>query len=275
MQHHFIAARSAFDGDYTGKPSGCAVDIQGYRIMFGSKCLSESSYRIHSFSILRPMKRYRVRRLIAVLMVLLAMATAFSSGSLENPFAFSEPTTAPGKEANRLLETLAVKGRAPKTGYGREQFGDGWSQDITGCDTRNRILQRDLRDVRLDEFCTVLSGRLADPYTGRSIMFERGETTSDDVQIDHVVALSNAWQTGAQQLPYVRRVAFANDPLNLIAVEGLANQSKSDGDAATWLPPNKDFRCQYVSRQVAVKGKYELWVTLAEKEAIKRVLSKC
>ncbi len=172
------------------------------------------------------------------------------------------------------LASLPVKGRAPKTGYSRAQFGEGWGTSL-GCDTRNVILGRDLKEVMRDQSCRVVSGVLNDPYTGKQIRFTRGETTSDDVQIDHVVALSNAWQTGAQQLPYEKRIAFANDPLNLLAVEGKANENKSDGDAATWLPPNKPFRCQYVNRQIAVKLKYGLWVTAAEQAAMATVLQKC
>jgi hypothetical protein len=184
-------------------------------------------------------------------------------------------TTAPG-EATALsaLETIAIKGRAPKTGYTRSQFGDGWAT-TNGCDTRNIILVRDLRDEIVDEECKVLLGTLNDPYTGKPIAFVRGEDTSDDVQIDHVVALSNAWQTGAQQLTRQRRIELANDPLELLAVDGPANQQKSDGDAATWLPPHKAFRCQYVARQIAVKAKYALWVTPPEKQAMQRVLSAC
>jgi hypothetical protein len=120
-----------------------------------------------------------------------------------------------------------------------------------------------------------MSGTLNDPYTGSVVAFTRGETTSQAVQIDHVVALSNAWQTGAQTLTHEQRVAFANDPLELLAVDGEANQQKSDGDAATWLPANKTYRCQYVSRQIAIKAKYQLWVTAAEKEAMLRVLQEC
>lgn len=176
--------------------------------------------------------------------------------------------------AAALLETLAVKGRAPKTGYERTQFGNGWAK-IDGCDARNIILHRDLVNPVVGENCKVLSGTLNDPYTGTVVEFTRGADSSDDVQIDHVVALSNAWQTGAQQLTYERRVALANDPLELIAAEGKANQQKSDGDAATWLPPNKAFRCQYVARQIAVKAKYDLWVTRAEYDAMKRVLQPC
>ena len=123
--------------------------------------------------------------------------------------------------------------------------------------------------------CKVQSGTLIDPYTGSTIKFVRGADSSDDVQIDHVVALSNAWQTGAQQLSFEQRVTFSNDPLNLLAVDGPTNEKKSDGDAATWLPPNKPFRCQYVKRQISVKAKYGLWVTAAEQAAMTRVLNTC
>ncbi|MGH8961391.1 MAG: HNH endonuclease family protein [Jatrophihabitantaceae bacterium] len=121
----------------------------------------------------------------------------------------------------------------------------------------------------------VSSGVLHDPYTGQTIHFVRGVTTSLAVQIEHVVALSDAWQTGAQQLTRTERIDLANDPLELLAVDGPTNEAKSDGDAATWLPPNKSFRCAYVTRQVAVKAKYHLWVTSAERATIGRVLSSC
>ena len=168
-----------------------------------------------------------------------------------------------------------MKGRAPKTGYKRAQFGDGWAM-LGNCDTRNLILQRDLKNVVLeDDKCKVRTGALNDPYIGKDIAFARGASTSTAVQIDHVVALSNAWQTGAQQLSAERRVQLANDPLELLAVDGPANQQKGDGDAATWLPSNKPFRCQYIARQIAVKRKYALWVTEPEKAAMARVLSSC
>lgn len=173
-----------------------------------------------------------------------------------------------------ILDTLQVKGRAPKTGYTRAQFGDGWSK-VGNCDTRNIILHRDLKTVVVSGDCKVMSGSLDDPYTGKTILFTRGEQTSDDIQIDHVVALSNAWQTGAQQLTPAERIALANDPLELVAVDGPANQAKGDGDAATWLPPYKPFRCQYVARQIAVKSKYKLWITQAESDAMRRVLGVC
>lgn len=178
------------------------------------------------------------------------------------------------KSALSVLDSLATKGRAPKTGYARTQFGNGWATS-GGCDTRERILQRDMVNTVVSDGCKVMSGVLHDPYTGKDIAFTRGIDTSSAVQIDHVVALSDAWQTGAQQLTADQRQQLANDPLELLAVDGPANQQKSDGDAATWLPANKSFRCQYVARQIAVKAKYTLWVTAAEKEAIQQVLSSC
>ena len=183
----------------------------------------------------------------------------------------------------RMLNDIPVKGRAPKTGYSREEFGKAWTDDNTaagghnGCDTRDDILRRDLKNVKFKKGskCVVVSGVLNDPYTGKIIEFTRGVKTSSAVQIDHVVALSNAWQTGAQQLSAAQRVNLANDPNNLWAVDGPANTQKSDGDAATWLPPNKGFRCAYVARQIAVKHTYGLWVTPPEKNAMVSLLKKC
>lgn len=185
----------------------------------------------------------------------------------------SPESVATGSAAGALA-TLETKGRAPKTGYKRTQFGEGWAIK-NGCDTRNIILNRDLTNVVVGQNCKVQSGTLNDPYTGSQITFTRGAGTSDKVQIDHVVALSDAWQKGAQQLSPSERETLANDPLELLAVDGSANQKKSDGDAATWLPDNKAFRCQYVARQIAVKQKYRLWVTQAEREAMEGILKAC
>jgi len=219
------------------------------------------------------MTNYRARRTLLVVILLLLSAIPLAGASFELP-TLQDVISQPNAPVTGDLAKLPVKGRAPKTGYSRAQFGDGWGTSL-GCDTRNIILARDLKDIVRDQKCRVLSGVLNDPYTGKKITFTRGETTSDDVQIDHVVALSNAWQTGAQQLAYERRVALANDPLNLLAVDGPANEKKSDGDAATWLPANKPFRCQYVERQIAVKLKYGLWVTSPERSAMATILQKC
>ncbi|MGC4174359.1 HNH endonuclease family protein [Demequina sp.] len=172
------------------------------------------------------------------------------------------------------ISSLEVKGRAPKTGYARDEFGDGWVDvDNNGCFTRSDVLRAQLREIRTEGPCKVIAGVLDDPYTGAEIVFTPGDDTT--VQIDHVVALSDAWQKGAQQWSYAKRVAFANDPLNLLAVDAAANQAKGDGDAATWLPPYKAFRCAYVARQVAVKLKYGAWVTTAEFDAMRDVLGDC
>lgn len=184
----------------------------------------------------------------------------------------------PTGTALAALEALPVKGRAPKTGYDRDEFGQAWADtDRNGCDTRNDTLKRDLAGVTYVNSvpCKVKSGTLADPYTGRSISFIRGQGTSNAVQIDHVVALSDAWQKGAQQLSTEQRTAFANDPLNLQATDGPTNMKKGDGDAATWLPPNRGFRCEYVARQIAVKAAHRLWVTQAEHDAMARILGDC
>jgi hypothetical protein len=165
------------------------------------------------------------------------------------------------------------------TGYDRSLFGPAWTDtNRNGCDTRNDILDRDLTNKTVEpgtHGCVILSGSLHDPYGGSTIGFVRGVTTSTVVQIDHVVALGNAWVTGAAGWPYAKKVAFANDPLNLLAVEGDLNEQKGDGDAATWLPPRRSFRCAYVARQVSVKVKYGLHVLPAEKAAIQRVLARC
>ena len=189
---------------------------------------------------------------------------------------FSEATEV---TASSVLSSLPVKGRAPKTGYARAQFGQAWADvDRNGCDTRNDMLKRDLTEIVYKvktRNCVVATGILLDRYSGETINFVRGNVTSMEVQIDHVVALSNAWQTGAFKLTVLQRTALANDPMNLFAVKGRLNLQKSDGDAATWLPPLKSFRCAYVAQQIAVKAKYSLWVTAPEKEAMARILTAC
>ena len=181
--------------------------------------------------------------------------------------------------AEVLLDSLAVKGRAPKTGYARAQFGATWADvNRNGCDTRNDILKRDLTNLTFrsgTRDCVIESGTLVDPYSGTTINFVKGVKSSMEVQIDHVVALSNAWQTGAFKLTLAKRTEFANDPDNLLAVQGRLNSQKGDGDAATWLPPLKSYRCTYVSKQISIKAKYGQWVTAPEKAAMKSILAKC
>jgi Protein of unknown function (DUF1524)/Excalibur calcium-binding domain len=218
--------------------------------------------------------------------VLPARSTAQPSNSL-TPLAAKSSTSAksaaPAKSkasttagsALSVLAQLSVKGRAPLTGYARLQFGKAWyDANGNGCDTRDDVLRRDLT-ATTSAGCEILSGTIRDPYTGTIISFERGGSEARELDIDHVVPLGDAWQTGAALWSFDKRVAFANDPTNLLAVDPHNNRQKGDADAASWLPPDKAYRCAYVARQVAVKAGYGLWVTPAEKTAMARVLSTC
>ena len=187
-------------------------------------------------------------------------------------------------QAKAALPTIPVKGAAPKTGYARAQFGQAWTDDNmmlfghNGCDTRNDILRRDLTGTVLKpgtRDCVVLSGVLNDPYTAKTINFVRGKDTSSLVQIDHRVPLSWAWQHGAQSWTAAKRVDFANDPDNLVAVDGPTNQAKGDSGPGAWLPPNKAYRCEYVSRFMLVTAKHGLWLTQGDADGIARVLAGC
>ena len=201
-------------------------------------------------------------RRIVVIALLLSLFPATNSQSATN-------------DALTALNKLEVKGRAAKTGYTRSQFPHWSDPDRNGCDARNDTLKRDLKDITYKEGtrdCKVIAGQLLDPFSGKVIIFSPTKVVID---IDHVVALSNAWQTGAAYFDKSVRMQIANDPLNLLAVDSKLNRQKGDGDAATWLPPNKSFRCEYVARQVAVKAKYKLWVTEPEKVAITKILSSC
>ncbi len=205
--------------------------------------------------------------------VLVALLVVFATGASSSSIAGASTSS----RADDVLATLAVKGRGPKTGYAREQFGAAWADvDRNGCDTRDDVLNRDLvaKEWRPGTHgCVVIAGVVRDPYTGRRLVFAKADAAA--VQIDHVVALSDAWQKGAAQWDAARRREFANDPLNLLAVDGPTNAQKSDGDAATWLPPQRSYRCRFVARQVAVKAKWRLSVTQAEHDAIARVLARC
>ena len=218
------------------------------------------------------MSRWEIRLAIGLIGSVLASGMSITSQAA----AFSQASEV---TATSVLMMLPVKGRAAKTGYTRAQFGQTWADvDRNGCDTRNDMLKRDLTEIVFKiktRNCVVESGVLLDRYSGETINFVRGNVTSMEVQIDHVVALSNSWQTGAFKLSVIQRTALANDPMNLFAVKGRLNSQKGDGDAATWLPPLKSFRCAYVAQQIAVKAKYSLWVTAPEKDAMVRILTAC
>lgn len=180
----------------------------------------------------------------------------------------------------QVLNSLSIGPAAPMDGYSREQFGPAWTDrnddelGHNGCDTRDDILARDLTDV-VKRGCKVMSGWMVSPYSGIPVEFKRGVNTSTAVQIDHIVPLADAWRTGAQKLSENTRTDLANDPENLIAVDGRSNTQKSDKDASEWLPPNTAFRCEYVQRQIDVKARYRLFLVPAEKAAMKKVLKSC
>lgn len=223
------------------------------------------------------MKKYLSQILRVLIVLAIAIIGSYKTLEIQNNQNDDSPVAieAVDTPAGQVLGTLEIKGRAPKTGYTRDMFGSGWER-IDDCDMRNYILARDMTEISLlTPGCKVTTGTLQDPYSGKIILFSRGMETSDDVQIDHVVALSDAWQKGAQQLTSQQRIALANDPLELLAVDGNLNQQKADSDAATWLPPNKEFRCSYVARQIAVKKKYSLWVTRSEYDAMANILATC
>ena len=218
------------------------------------------------------MSRWEVR--LAIGLIGLFAVSTIPHIAQATPFAAASEVT-----ASSALATLAVKGRAPKTGYDRDAlFGDWADPDGNGCDARNDVLARDLTNKFFGtgrDKCLVLSGTLVDPYSGKKIDFTRGQGTSALVPIDHVVAVSDAWQKGAFKWDAAKRINFYNDPLNLMATQRSLNSQKGDGDAATWLPPLKSYRCTYIARQIAVKAKYAIWVTKAEKDAMVRILSAC
>ncbi|BDZ50370.1 hypothetical protein GCM10025867_26110 [Frondihabitans sucicola] len=202
-----------------------------------------------------------------------------SSRTVAAPTAPVAVATAPvaAAAARAALAGLETKPWASAAGYDRVgDFGDAWDDvDRNGCDTRNDILARDLQGIRRAANCKVLSGTLVSPYSGARVDFVKGERTSELVQIDHVVALADSWRTGAQQLSRAQRILLANDPLELLAVDGASNDRKGSQDAAYWLPESTGYHCAYVTRQIQVKAKYHLWVTGSERAAMARVLASC
>ena len=220
--------------------------------------------------------KHTARRAAVVLALVVGVAAwlIFNPANYKPEVVVAETGDVGGEwSALNVLAGLDVKDKDYSQKYVRADFYKNWST-YNGCDMRNVILQRDLHDTVLDG-CLVMSGILEDPYTGKTISFVRGPGTSSAVQIDHVIALSNAWATGAQALDASERRALSQDPLNLLAADGPANQQKSDKDASEWLPENVGFRCEYVARQISVKYKYVLWVTEAEKAAMEGALANC
>ncbi|WP_239137482.1 HNH endonuclease family protein [Sphaerisporangium rufum] len=177
--------------------------------------------------------------------------------------------------AVKLIGKVATKGRGAKTGYDRDEFGYAWADNTddvpmarNGCDTRNDVLARDGEDLkyRSGSKCVLVSMTLHDPYTGKTIEWSKSDAA--EVQIDHVMPLSYDWQMGASRWTKSERMRIANDPLNLLPVDGSANSSKGDSGPATWLPPARGIRCAYAVRFAQVALKYDLPVTAPDKEAM-------
>ena len=218
--------------------------------------------------------------LIGLLALILPVALWLHSRTPAEPPA---PHTSPDyDDARAQLAALPVKGWDRQTDFSRYRFGEPWSDDVNvefghnGCNTRDDILRRDLTQLVVRPgTCYAQSGVLIDPYTGESIAFVRGPDSSEAIQIDHVISLSDAWYKGARDWDEQRRRDFANDPRNLLAVGAKANFDKAFRDANAWLPPNPAFRCEFVARQIAVKAAYRLWVSANEKRAMAAVLDHC
>jgi hypothetical protein len=226
-----------------------------------------------------------VARVIPVIALLGPAVAVAVAGWLHSRTPAEQPTPATSSDyddARAQLSGLPVKGWDRMTDFSRDRFGEPWSDDVSvefghnGCNTRDDILRRDLTDLAVRPgTCYAQGGVLIDPYTGASIAFVRGPETSEAVQIDHLVSLSDAWYKGARGWDEQRRRDFANDPRNLLAVSPKANFDKAFRDANAWLPPNQAFRCEFVARQVAVKATYRLWVSANEKRAMAAVLNHC
>lgn len=202
-----------------------------------------------------------------------------ATSSIESAFGNSMHASLPTRDSQALAaaKALVQKGRAAKTGYSRSQFGTPWKDvDGNGCSTRNDVLARDFTSETTTDGCKVASGNFTDPYSGESFVVtcRVGSGCVSSFDVDHAVPLSDAWQKGAQYWTKSKREQIANDPLNLVVTTAHLNRQKGDSDAATWLPPKRSYWCKYVARQVAVKRKYGVWVTSAEKARIIEILSK-
>lgn len=121
----------------------------------------------------------------------------------------------------------------------------------------------------------VATGTLHDAYTNTTVAFQRGAKVGESVQIDHIVPLAYAWDMGAYGWPFPERLRFANDPANLLAVEGQANQDKGDSPPAQWMPPNAAFACQYAMQFIAVLRGYQLPVDQASAGVLRQAAATC
>jgi hypothetical protein len=230
----------------------------------------------------------RKRLAVLALAVTVAIVVAYQTvASAERAASFvaqaDAPAVAPGIDVLAGMAQIPIRVRG--FDYGRAAFGDSWTDDNpapgghNGCDTRNDILERDLVDktyVSIKRCATAIaSGTLHDPYTNATVAFVRGNQIGASVQIDHIVPLALAWDLGARDWPDEMRVRFANDPANLLAVAGQANQDKGDSEPALWMPPNTAFRCQYAVQFTAVLRGYGLPVDASSALALRDAAATC
>ncbi|WP_019632573.1 HNH endonuclease family protein [Actinomadura atramentaria] len=227
-----------------------------------------------------PLKRNAVITVIAV--AALAAGCSNGSGTGETAARGGTPAKAANEwtppkdqvaEARTKLRSLRTKEQGNHSGYSRSKFGVRWKDtDHDGCDQRNDVLARDLTNIKRDGKCKVLSGRLKDPYSGRTIEFTKAKAS--EVQIDHVYPLALAWRMGASGWPASRRQEFANDLSNLLAVWGPPNREKSDKGPSEWKP-QQAYQCAYGVKYVMVADKYVLPVTKADHDALEGFLGRC
>lgn len=235
------------------------------------------------------MKQRRTITTTLTVAALVLLGAVVTLGDLDLSPAIDRPTPAPSIDAApmaqdapdgsalELLDTLTVSDSADVPDYDASLFGWRNDTDRNGCDTRNDVLRRDLADVKIKpgtRGCVVASGALASPYSGEHVAFVAGDD-GGDVDIDHVVARKNAWQSGASEWSDEELVRFGNDPLNLLAVEASLNRSHGSRAADEWVPDTEAGACTFTARQVAVKAAYDLTVTTDERTAMVDVLASC
>lgn len=210
--------------------------------------------------------------LLAMMIGVMAPASAADPRSPTGSWSAETPTVIDGA----LLATLEIREPGADSAYDRDAFGPAWKDvDGNGCDTRNDMLKRDLsRDTFDDDDCTVLTGTLKDPYTGEIIEFVRAMGGSQ-IDIDHMIPLSAAWHAGASEWTDAERLAYANDPLVLLAVDAGANRSKSDQTIAEWMPTNEAVACKYGASWVLVAAEYDLSISPEDHETLKELAAEC
>ncbi|QRD90039.1 secreted protein [Aspergillus flavus] len=182
--------------------------------------------------------------------------------------------TPPGIPATTTAENelagLTVAAQGSQDGYDRDLFPH-WISQGDSCDTREVVLARDGEDVEKNDSCSPTSGTWYSPYDGKTW------TDKSDLDIDHVVPLSNAWKSGASDWTTDQRQAFANDLENpqLLAVTNSVNREKSDDGPEDWKPPLTSYYCTYAKMWVKVKSVYNLTITQDEKSALVDMLDSC